>query len=156
MSDVNVNIKLIIAGKPLQDDMHFYDEIIKKYHLEGRIIKMIRFIEDDERENLFFSADVNVLPYRIIYQSGVLLMAMSHGLPVIASDLPANKEIIIDQENGLLFENENVSDLANKINKFFDSNLLQNTLPLNSTKTIKESYNWDDIAKAYIDIVKGN
>ncbi|MCK9372281.1 MAG: glycosyltransferase family 4 protein [Sulfuricurvum sp.] len=153
MSNVSNDIKLIIAGKPLQDDMNFYNEIIKKHHLEDRVIQMIRFIEDEERENLFLSADVNVLPYRIIYQSAVLLMAMSHGVAVIASDLPANKEVITDQENGLLFVNENPKDLADKINLFFNTPNLKDTLSFNAKKTIEQSYSWDEIAKSYIEIV---
>lgn len=154
MPSVDTDINLIIAGKPLQSDMQFYYEIIDKLKLENRVVKIIRFIEDSERENLFFASDLNVLPYRIIYQSGVLLMAMSHGLPVIASDLPANKEIITDEDNGLLFENENTHDLADKINNFFKNDDLKNRLVLNSIKTIEKLYNWDDIAKSYIDIVK--
>ena len=40
-----------------------------------------------KRPNLFFkAADVLVLPYRHIYQSGVLFLGYSFGLPVLAAD----------------------------------------------------------------------
>ena len=64
---------------------------------------------------LFFASDVIVLPYRVIFQSGVLLMAMSHGLPVIASDLAPNKEIITHKKNGYLAD-PNLNSLLNGIN----------------------------------------
>lgn len=153
ISKVSSNIKLIIAGKPWKADFSKYDTLIKKYDLESRIVKMIRFIEDDEREKLFFAADVNVLPYRIIYQSGVLLMAMSHGLPVIASDLPANKEIIINGENGMLFKSEDDDALSNQVNTFFTDESLQNNMSAKAIKTIEHEYGWDEIAKIYIKMI---
>ena len=153
MSNVPENIKLIIAGKPWKDDFSKYDKLIKKYNLENRVIKMIRFIEDDEREKLFFASDVNVLPYRVIYQSGVLLMAMSYGLPVIASDLPANKEIINDGINGLLFKSGDAVSLSKKIIEFFESE--PTNLATNALNAIKNEYSWNGIAKGYLQLLIG-
>jgi len=153
MSKTSLDIKLIIAGKPWKSDFSQYDVLIKKYDLENRVIKMIRFIEDDEREKLFFASDVNVLPYRIIYQSGVLLMAMSHGLPVIASDLPANKEIIIDRQNGMLFKNGNADSLSIQINSFFYDPLQQEKLAESALKTIQDEFDWNVIAKSYVGMI---
>jgi glycosyltransferase involved in cell wall biosynthesis len=148
------DIKLIIAGKPWKDNFSDYDELIEKYRLENRVFKMIRFIEDNEREKLFFAADVNVLPYRIIYQSGVLLMAMSHGLAVIASDLPANKEIINDGENGMLFSSEDSDDLALKIKLFFQDQSFSKKLAGNALETIKSDYDWHTISREYLRMIK--
>jgi len=155
MGNISSNIKLIIAGKPWKADFTTYDKLIEKYSLEDRVVKMIRFIEDDEREKLFFAADVNVLPYRVIYQSGVLLMAMSHSLPVIASDLHANKEIINDGLNGLLFENGDEVSLAKVIQIYFNKKENQNKLAINASKTIKNEYSWDTIAQEYLNLLTG-
>jgi len=154
MNTLPTDIKLIIAGKPWKADFSKYDKLIEKYNLEKRIIKIIRFIEDEEREKLFFAADVNVLPYRIIYQSGVLLMAMSHGLPVIASNLPANKEIIDHGRNGLLFESNNSISLSDNIIKFFKNKSEQANMSANALNTIQDEYNWNEIAKKYIKLLK--
>lgn len=153
MSKVSSDIKLIIAGKPWKDDFAQYDLLIEKYGLTDRVIKIIRFIEDDEREKLFFAADVNVLPYRVIFQSGVLLMAMSHGLPVIASDLPANKEVIEHGENGLLFDSGNAISLVENIILFFNNSTLSTKMIKNAILTIEKNYNWDNIAKKYVELI---
>ncbi len=154
MNTIPDDIKLIIAGKPWKSDFSKYAALIQKHKLEKRIVKMIRFIEDDEREKLFFAADVNVLPYRIIYQSGVLLMAMSHGLPVIASDLPANKEIIVNHKNGMLFKSENTNELSQQITHFFQDTVLSKSISAKALKTIQNEYRWDEIAKSYLDLLK--
>ncbi len=148
------DIKLIIAGKPQRDDIAYYDRLIDKLALQDRVIKIIRYIEDDEREKLFFAADVNILPYRIIYQSGVLLMAMSYGLPVIASDLEPNKEVIRDNENGMFFKNEDIKLLSQKINLFFSENILRKKIIKNSIETIKNQYSWDAISAKYLQLLK--
>lgn len=148
------DIKLIIAGRPQRDDIAYYDRLIDELALQGRVIKIIRYIEDDEREKLFFAADVNVLPYRIIYQSGVLLMAMSYGLPVIASDLEPNKEIIRDNENGMFFKNGDIKLLSQKINLFFSENILRKKIIKNSIKTIEDQYSWDAISAKYLQLIK--
>jgi len=153
LSQVDKSIKLIIAGKPWKSDFSKYDALIDQLNLENRIIKKIKFIDDNEREKLFFASDVNVLPYRIIYQSGVLLMAMSYGLPVIASDLPSNREIINDGDNGLLFKNKDISDLANKINYFFEKKDLPQSLSEKALVAIQKEYSWKKIAKNYISLI---
>ena len=43
----------------------------------------------------------------------VLVEAMSHGLPIVTSDLPVCQEILSDF--GLYFENGNIEDLAQRL-----------------------------------------
>jgi glycosyltransferase involved in cell wall biosynthesis len=141
--------RLIIAGKPWKDRFDDYARIISDQGLTDRVVPIIRFIEDEERTLLFIAADVNVLPYRTIYQSGVLLMAMSHGLPVIASDLPANREVIEAGVNGLLFESERPEALAEQVNRFFEDSALQKRMGERAIETISREYDWNTIAGEY-------
>ena len=43
----------------------------------------------------------------------VLVEAMSHGLPIVASDLPVCEEILGDF--GMFFKNKNIKDLAQRL-----------------------------------------
>lgn len=144
------DIQLIIAGKPWKNDYEENKTIIVQNGLESRIIEKIHFISDAERDLLYHAADIIVLPYRLIYQSAVLLMAMSYGLPVIVSDLEPNKEVIIDGENGMFFENGNSDSLAQIINLIvFDESKLA-YLSANALKTIEGSFSWGTISKQYL------
>lgn len=84
------------------------------------------FIPDEETEVYFKAADVVVLPYTHIYQSGVLFLGYSFGLPVLASDVGSLKDDIIDGKTGFVFEPRNPDHLAQTIERYFSSDLYRN------------------------------
>jgi len=147
--------KIIIAGKPHRDDFSYYENIIKELNISDRVIKIIRFITDEERDFLFKKCDALILPYRKIFQSGVLMLAMSYGLPVIASDLTANKEIIEDGKNGILFADGSYQELALKVEKLFSQNMIDN-IKRNTFSTAKHQYSWSVISEKYNNILDNN
>ncbi|MBW8049685.1 MAG: glycosyltransferase family 4 protein [Cytophagales bacterium] len=146
---IDENIILIIAGRPWKDDFNVYQKIIDLHKTENRVIKIIQYIPDNRRELLFKTADALIIPHKISYQSAVLLMGMSYGLPAIVSDLTVNREIIIDNENGILFKSEDKISLSKKINYLFKNKGLYLKIKKNALQTIKKEYSWDDIAKEY-------
>ena len=54
-----------------------------------RITWRDEFVPEHEVDGYFVAADVVVLPYRHIDQSGVLLEALGQGLPIVATDVGA-------------------------------------------------------------------
>ena len=90
--------RLIIAGR-LKDCEHYWSILRKSIEEDvesGRILLKAEFIPDAETEVYFKAADVLVLPYRHIYQSGVLFLGYSFGLPVLAADVGSLKDEIIE------------------------------------------------------------
>ncbi len=96
-------VVLLVAGRPWKNDFGQYQEILDRLELNDRVRLHIRFIPDDEVSTFYAAADVVVLPYRRIYQSGVVLLAMSYGKAVLVSDLPGMTEIVTDGINGYAF-----------------------------------------------------
>jgi glycosyltransferase involved in cell wall biosynthesis len=88
-----------------------------------------------------------VLPYKKVYQSGVLMMTLSYEKPALVSNLPPLKEILKDNENGFLFESENPSSLAEKINCILSDEKQWEIVRKNGAKLIKTAYSWDEIGK---------
>ena len=64
-----------------------------------------------------------VLPYRHIYQSGVLFLGHSFGLPVLAADVGSLKDDIVEGKTGFVFRPEDPDDLARVIEQYFASDL---------------------------------
>lgn len=72
---------LLIAGRPLPDCMKSVIE--KLADNDARISCELRFIEDDELQIYFAAADLIVLPFSTILNSGSAMLALSFNRPVL-------------------------------------------------------------------------
>ncbi len=140
-AETKSNYKLIIAGKLRFEEWDKYETIIKEHGLEEKVIPVIRHISDEERDVLFAISKAVILPYRFIYQSGVLLMAMSFPKIVLSSDLSPNSDIVEDGKNGFLFRCKDITDLANKIDNLFSANYDKEKMLEAAMKDINEKNN---------------
>ncbi len=135
-------IKLLIAGKVWKDDFSKYTNLIREKNLQNNIDLHIGYIPDEDVAVFYRSADLIVLPYRRIYQSGVLLMAMSYGLPVMVSDLEGMTEIIQNKRNGFVFQTNNPDNLSEQlINVLSDQDQLQ-LISQAGHETVSHQHNW--------------
>ena len=119
---------LIVAGWPKNCESYWnaIRQSISGDLQKGRILLKDEYISDEETEVYFKAADVLVLPYRYIYQSGVLFLGYSFGLPILAADVGSLKEEIIEGETGFVFKPEDPADLARAIDRYFSSDLFAN------------------------------
>lgn len=138
--------RLVIAGKVWKDDFSLYQRLIEEGGAAERISLNIRYIPDAEIPAFYGAADVVVLPYRKIYQSGVLLMAMSLGTPVVVSDLPGMTAIVEDRRNGLVFSSEDESHLAQVLEGFFAEPALRDTVVHNARQDMQDKFGWTSVA----------
>ena len=60
-------------------------------------------------------ADLYISPSHVDGSSVSLMEALACGIPCLVSDIPGNKEWIVEGENGWLFRDGDVDSLANKI-----------------------------------------
>ena len=148
------NFKLVIAGKLRFEEWGKYEEIIKKHQLEEKVIPIIRHISDEERDVLFAISKAIVLPYRFIYQSGVLLMAMSFPKVVIASDLSPNSDIVTDGKNGFLFKCKDAKDLSEKIDNLFSSSYSLESILSNAISDIEKKNSPLTIGKQFHELLR--
>jgi len=121
------NYRLIIAGRPKNCERYWTTirETIREDVARRRVLVREEFIPDDETEIYFKAADVLVLPYTHIYQSGVLFLALSFGLPVIATDVGSLKDDIVEGKTGFLCKTRDPNDLAATIQRYFESDLFK-------------------------------
>ena len=69
------------VSKSSRDYWDSIEKRIMEYGLDKFVVKRFEFVPDHEIEIYFKAADVLVLPYRFIYQSGPLFLAYNFGLP---------------------------------------------------------------------------
>ncbi|MCC6385032.1 MAG: glycosyltransferase family 4 protein [Bacteroidia bacterium] len=150
-SKAKTDFVLVIAGKERNESLEQYKNITEKLKHEKRLYTLIRHITDCERSRLFQLADLVILPYKHIYQSGVLLMAMSLGKATLVSDLPPFVEIIEDRVNGIIFKSGNCDSLKSEIENLSNLNLEE----IGHQAKIKadNQFNWHAIADQYLRIL---
>lgn len=100
--------KLDLVGEGVEEKL--YRSLIKKYQLEDRVT-IHPFTNNIQ--TYYSNAQVYVLSSRWEGFGLVLVEAMSHGLPVVSSDLPTSQEIMGDF--GLYFKNGDIQDLAKRL-----------------------------------------
>ena len=125
----NAGHRLIIAGKPRGGSEKYVSDIRAATSRDvdlGRIIQRIEHVPDQDIEIYFKAADVLVLPYTYIFQSGVLFLGYSFGLPVIATDVGSLREDVIEGKTGFLCRPSDSADLARAIEAYFESDLFKN------------------------------
>jgi Glycosyltransferase len=150
LSKKDRSYRLIIAGRSKGGE-GYWKQIQNSTTRNGarhRIIERIEYIPDEETELYFKAADVLVLPYAHVFQSGVLFLGYSFGLPAIAADVGNLKEEVIEGETGFVFRPQDSSDLASKIDQYFKSELFHNleTRRLEIKAYANERYSWDKVA----------
>ena len=115
----NNDFIIIIAGKDSSKIIQNY----KNLHLVSRKINfIIRYINDDEMKYLFTYCDYVLLPYRDIYQSGVLEMAITFKRPILTSDISYFKNLLFDYPSfGKAVNTKNQHLFANEILRITNS-----------------------------------
>ena len=131
---------LTIAGRPWKTDAMTYENKIKELGLSKHVTTYFRYIKDHEVSNFYRDASIIVMPYKKIYQSGVLLLSLSYGRTVITSDLPPFTDVISDGNSGFIFESENSSSLANCILKLNHKLILDATQ--NAKQVMSRKHDW--------------
>lgn len=139
------NVKLIIAG---EGDISVYKTFINKV---DNIELINRWINENEIPDLFLRADIVVLPYIDASQSGVIPLAYSFGIPVIASKVGGIPEQIEDGITGLLFSPEDYEDLAYKCLKILNDIDFLKKLAENAYIKAYKEINWEKIVDLLIE-----
>jgi glycosyltransferase involved in cell wall biosynthesis len=151
--------RLMVVGKIERDSTEYWKNIqrmIEEYQLRNYILFRIEYIPDEDIEIYFKAADVVILSYKNVFQSGPLFMAYNFGLPVIASDVGSFKEDIVEGQTGYICQPEDPKDLANKIELFFQSDLYKD-LEVTQAKIrayANETYSREKNGKLTSDIYK--
>lgn len=143
--EVRDRFRVRIVGSA-QSPVEPYEELAASLGVSDLVEWDLRFVPDDEIPTLFHNADALVLPYRDIDQSGVLMTAVDHALPIIASDVGGFGELLTDGEDALLFDPDSPTELADRIESLLTDELLRRTLTDGGEAFAESIPTWSEIA----------
>jgi glycosyltransferase involved in cell wall biosynthesis len=106
------DVRLVVAGDPLEPVAPLR-KLATELGVDERIDWRLGFLPDDEVADVLAAASVVVLPYRRrVDASGVLALAVGHGLPIVASDVGSLGETVAEFGAGEVVPPEDFEALA--------------------------------------------
>jgi glycogen synthase len=110
------------------------------------------FLGWQSREQIMESyreANVFLFPSRHEGMPNAILEAMSSGLPVIATCIAGNEELVIEGQTGYLVPSEDIEALQNALKKILNDSVLRQQMGAASRRRVEENYSWESTAQQY-------
>jgi len=154
----NKDVTLIICGNgPLRKELK---QQVSDLKLED-FVKFTGYITDNEKLDYLKLSDILIVP-SIVTESGdteglpvVILEGLAAGKPIIVSDVSGVKDAIADGVNGLLVEQKNSAQLADKVLMLLNDTKLMIELSKRGMDSA-EGYDWMIIGGKYGKTIVGN
>jgi len=132
------------------------ERIIEEEGIEDKV-EFAGRVPNKELPDYYAAADVCVLPSvsRLEAFGIVALEAMASGTPVIVSDIPGVREVIVEGKHGLLCEPMNSQDLAGKIRTILSNPDLAEKMGINGRERVVNKFTWEKVAEDIMEVYEG-
>ncbi|MGK7389114.1 MAG: glycosyltransferase family 4 protein [Candidatus Cyclobacteriaceae bacterium M2_1C_046] len=140
-------IKILFAGITKE---HLQEEIIKS-GIKNEII-FTNVISGEDILNIYKLLDINILASVTDGFGLVLLEAMAMGCPVIATRFGGITDVVTHEENGLLFEDGDIDQLAAQIKCLLNDQDLRHHLTQSGYDTAYNKFTMEKTIKGYEDL----
>ena len=138
-------VKLVVAGRPA---VAADAEALRRLAAgDARVQLHLHFVPDDEVQVFFRAADFVVLPYRHVLTSGVAILALSFGRPLVVPRLGCLQEL-----DGGCAISYDPADSLGLVRALETAGHADPALMGQHARTLAAELDWDDIARAYRDI----
>jgi len=129
------NIRFVITGTGAEKDNLI--ELSKSLGIRKNV-SFTGFVPDRDVPNLYAIADCFIIAGTAELQSIVTMEAMATGLPILGVNAVALPELIIDKENGFLFEPGDIDGLSKKMIAIFSDKSLRKAMGKESLASISQ------------------
>jgi glycosyltransferase involved in cell wall biosynthesis len=119
LANLPKEVRLVLAGEARREADRAYAERCRRRIAElglGERVAITGFVEVEDVDALYRDLDLVLAPFRETTGSGSLAQALARGAPVLASDLPLNREVEARAPGSLaFFRAGDPNDLARRI-----------------------------------------
>lgn len=135
---------LIVGTGPMENE-------IKKLTKNYNNIHYLGYLTKTQLIPIVRGSTVLIQPSLAEGISTTILEAMACKIPIIASDVGGNKELVHNDQNGFLIPPTSTDDLMDKILKICDSSSLEKKFGHKSFELVK-NFDWSIIGKKYFEL----
>jgi glycosyltransferase involved in cell wall biosynthesis len=122
-----------------------YEKQVKELKLENKVI-FLGWRTDTPR--LYQASDILILPAEGEGLPGVVMEAMSYGVPCVASNIPCIPDLIENGKSGYLCNKDDYNEFAAKIKELVRNDKKRNSIGKEALKKIK-SFDWEKVIPIY-------
>lgn len=136
LKNIDKNVEISFAGD--FDDLNYVSDL-KKYVKKNNLIhnvKLLGKVENNKLIEMLPSFDIYVSPSKNEMSPYNILEAQASGLPVLASAVGGQIDLIVNNVDGILFNLDNMQDFCEKINLLIDSIDLRTALGKNARNVL--------------------
>jgi glycosyltransferase involved in cell wall biosynthesis len=146
-SSFDLHLNIIGEGPLLEKFVTLAEEL--------KIVNSVHFLGSvDNVEEYYHLSDVFVNTSLYEGISNSLLEAMACGLPIVATNISGNNELIQDDYNGLLVPSKDTVTLTKAIEYLLTDSVKAKKLGAEARKTIEIRYACNVVAKEYMDLYR--
>lgn len=115
--EISAHFEAQVRGGVIRDDP--YAQTVESYIGRAGVDLVVGNVPDDAVPALFGGARCVVIPYERFLTSGVALLALTFGVPVVAVDAPQMRELLPKENRPFLFEKGDASSLKDALKRLF-------------------------------------
>lgn len=141
------NVRVLVAGHCLPDIEQALRRQVVDCGAAHRVDLQFGHLENQRMSDLIAAADVVAFPYRHIYQSGALMLAMTYGKAILASDLPGFREYAQPDVEALYCDTADAATFAAALDRLAADPVRRCELGDAARQATESRYGWPEIAR---------
>lgn len=115
-------------------------------------VRFVGWVDRNALAQHYARADLVALPSRMEGMPNVVLEAMAHERPVIATDVPGTRDVVAPEETGLLVPPDDDAALAHAIARLLGDSPLRQRMGAAGRARVLAQFTWPAAARAYLQL----
>ena len=145
------DVVLVIAGEPLMP-LHEVEEQIERLGLAGHVRLRAGFVPEDRLEDYMRSADLLVATYVRGGASGMVVLAQSHGLPVLVTRVGGLPAFVEPNDSGFVVPPRSPTAVAAALVRALGDLPALREMGRRGWARLQRDNSWSDVAKRTLDV----
>jgi glycosyltransferase involved in cell wall biosynthesis len=124
-----------------------------EHELQNRI-RFLGWLSAEQVKEQYTAANIFLFPSRHEGMPNAVLEAMASGLPVVATNIAGNEELVIDGETGRLVPTEDAESLRESLKPLLVEAKMREQMGLAARRRAESAFGWNRVAEQYESILE--
>jgi glycosyltransferase involved in cell wall biosynthesis len=107
-------------------------------------VSFLGWLQPRDAFDLIRASDVAVIPHLVTSMPSKLFTYMHCGKPIVASDFPSVRNVLVEAECGLLFRPADARDLCEALRRILVDKALRSKLAASAERAARQHHNWEN------------